>query len=218
MRRRILLQLRSSGPDYSDAALGDIFCSDGTIETYANYPSSGKTGVAVVLMNTAGEGKLRLISNNVYSGSGVSWGPNTATVSGMTNYANETALSGDSSDSKTNTDLMIAQYGNAVTHASGYARSLSKDGLPVGSFGVMSYTERMAYENGGITLLRSLMQIGGAPPLPSNPRYMISAQNGVAAWFRETTSSVPITSSWTTYAKTATVANNVIWPVAIIEY
>lgn len=66
MRRRHIGVNTIQGSGYSSAVVGSILCSDLSVVAAANYRSSGKVAIGVVVSNK--DGKLRIIALNSVSG------------------------------------------------------------------------------------------------------------------------------------------------------
>ena len=66
LRRRIFSKVVAVEKPFSQAVVGDIYCSDNTIVAPANYSGSGKTAVGIVINNASGVMRLMGLSSISY--------------------------------------------------------------------------------------------------------------------------------------------------------
>ena len=62
LRRRLFGKVTAIEKPYSQAVVGDIYCSDNTIVAPANYSGSGKTAVGIVINNASGVMRVMLLN------------------------------------------------------------------------------------------------------------------------------------------------------------
>ena len=153
LRRRI--SNRPSGVDYSGAVVGDILCSDLTIVTNANYASSGKTAIGVVVNNASGN--LRAIALGEYS---KPFGGSGTDIAGLTNYTTSATALTDT-DGKGNTALIIAAIGSSTDHAAGFCNSFTTSGTSAGDWYFCALGEVKMFIDDTATINTSLTTVSG---------------------------------------------------------
>ena len=84
LRRRLFGKVTAIEKPYSQAAVGDIYCSDNTVVSASNYSGSGKTAVGIVINNASGVMRVMALTTvtQMYGGFGVYLSINEATYEG----------------------------------------------------------------------------------------------------------------------------------------
>ncbi|MDP3387711.1 MAG: hypothetical protein Q8S24_10780, partial [Eubacteriales bacterium] len=147
--------LGKKGIDYSGAVVGDILCSDLSYVTRANYASSGKIGIGVILQNT--NRTIKVLAKNQWK---ERWSPSLSDVPTLTNVNYNNApndLDGDG-----NTAKIIAHFGTSQNYAARSCRSYAPSGVCQGSWYLPASGELYLITASNIlTIDSSISAIGG---------------------------------------------------------
>ena len=104
LRRRLFGKVTAIEKPYSQAAVGDIYCSDNTVVSASNYSGSGKTAVGIVINNASGVMRIMALTTVTYAYGGY------GTDLPLTNAQTEQAAIADL-DGVNNTATMSMYFG-----------------------------------------------------------------------------------------------------------